>query len=271
MLSNFYYFVQTFFLGIIEGITEFIPVSSTAHLIFLGKLIGFHSEESRIFEVFIQAGAMFALLVFFREKIKDLALGIIYLDLKQLLFFRNLLVSIIPSVLIGFCFIRTIKDIFNYEIIISISLIIGGFIILIVENNYYSNNNRESSIYKISLRQALFIGLLQCLAMIPGVSRSGATIIAGIVVGLDRRNATEFSFMMAIPTIIGAAVYDVYSNINLLSSKLFIGMSIGFIASYISSMLIMHFVLEFVANYSYKIFGWYRIIVGLLILLMIIM
>ncbi|WBF65698.1 MAG: undecaprenyl-diphosphate phosphatase [Candidatus Kinetoplastibacterium crithidii] len=269
MFSNFDYFVQTCFLGIVEGITEFIPVSSTAHLIFLGKIIGFHSEESRVFEVFIQAGAMFALLVFFREKIKDLVLGIIYLDSKQILFLRNLLVSITPSVLIGFCFIRTIKDIFNYEIVISISLILGGFIIIIVENNYYSNNHRESSIYKISLKQALFIGLLQCLAMIPGVSRSGATIVAGIVVGLDRRNATEFSFMMAIPTIIGAAVYDVYSNIGLLSSKICIGMSIGFIASYISAMFIVHFVVEFVANHSYKIFGWYRIIIGLLMLLMI--
>ncbi|AGF46716.1 undecaprenyl-diphosphatase [Candidatus Kinetoplastibacterium desouzaii TCC079E] len=261
VLDSSLYFIQTAILGIIEGISEFMPISSTAHLIFFGNLMGFTSEKSRIFEVFIQSGAVLALVIFFRRKLSNLFFGVVNFDKTQLLLFRNLIVSILPSIIVGFFFVKTIKQIFDYYIIISMSLILGGFILLIVEYKY-NNFKERRNLNEISFTQALFIGLLQCLAMIPGVSRSGATIVAGIVVGLDRRSATEFSFMMAIPTMLGAAIYDLYSNFKVLSNNDILGISIGFLCAFFSAILVIECVMNFISNNTYKIFALYRIFFG---------
>ena len=250
-------------LGLIEGLTEFIPVSSTAHLVLFSYLIEFDSIKNNVFEIAIQAGAILAICIIFRQRIIQTTLQIN--QKKSQKFSLNILLAFLPSVLFGILFHEYIKSYFFSNFSIAIALIIGGIIMIIVERVDRINN--ITNIDKICYQNSLIIGLCQTLAMIPGVSRSGATIIGGMLFGLDRKTATEFSFFLAIPTITSACLYDVYKNYSQLSFSDIELILIGSIISFISALLVIKWFMKFVSRYSFIGFGFYRIILGILVLL----
>ena len=256
-------FLKACLLGLIEGLTEFIPVSSTAHLVLFSYLIEFDSVKNNVFEIAIQGGAILAICVTFRQRIIQTLLQIN--QKKSQKFSLNILVAFLPSVVFGILFHEHIKSYFFSNFSIAIALIIGGIIMIIVERVDRISN--ITNIDKICYRNSLIIGLGQCLAMIPGVSRSGATIIGGMLFGLDRKTATEFSFFLAIPTITSACLYDVYKNYSQLSFSDIELILVGCIIYFISALLVIKWFIKFVSRYSFIGFGFYRIILGLLVLL----
>lgn len=256
-------FLKACLLGLIEGLTEFIPVSSTAHLVLFSYLIEFDSVKNNVFEIAIQGGAILAICVTYRQRIIQTLLQIN--QKKSQKFSLNILVAFLPSVVFGILFHEHIKSYFFSNFSIAIALIIGGIIMIIVERVDRISN--ITNIDKICYRNSLIIGLCQCLAMIPGVSRSGATIIGGMLFGLDRKTATEFSFFLAIPTITSACLYDVYKNYSQLSFSDIELILVGCIMSFISALLVIKWFIKFVSRYSFIGFGFYRIILGLLVLL----
>ncbi|AFZ83505.1 undecaprenyl-diphosphatase [Candidatus Kinetoplastibacterium blastocrithidii TCC012E] len=268
--DQFLVLIKACFLGIVEGFTEFIPVSSTAHLIFIGKLISFDSCNGMVFEVFIQVGAIFSAIFLFRFYIVEILCGVIRLDARYLLFSAKIICSTLPSVIIGALLIRHIKKLFLCPNIMALSLIIGGFIIIIVE--YRKNINHEKTLshytemYNISIKQSLYIGFAQCIAMIPGVSRFGATVIGGMLSGLSRSIATRYSFIIAIPTMLGAALYDLWSNIDNLSYVDFSNIFIGSLSAFVSAFFIVKYIVRFVETNTYIAFALYRIAVGFAVL-----
>lgn len=267
--------VKAFFLGIIEGLTEFIPVSSTGHLILIGDWINFKSSDGKVFEVVIQLGAILAVMWIFRTRLGKLIGGTLRGERQEVMFARNLIVAFIPAAVVGAIFISQIKSIFYHPAVVATTLIIGGFIMLYVERN--SGNRSEPqqtaadaratsySLEQISWKQALGVGVAQCVAMIPGVSRSGSTIIGGMIAGIQRKTATEFSFFLAMPTMLGAAIYDMYRNYHLLTQHDLAAIAVGFVAAFLSAMLVVRAVLRFVANHTYRGFAWYRIALGLVV------
>lgn len=269
-MDQFLVLIKACFLGIVEGLTEFIPVSSTAHLIFIGKLINFNSCDGMVFEVFIQVGAIFSALFLFRYYVVDILFGVIKLESRYLLFSAKVLCSILPSIIIGALLIRHIKKLFFCPNLIAFSLIIGGIVIILVEN--ISNIKPKKKLcycvdlYDISIKQSLCIGFAQCIAMIPGVSRFGSTVIGGMLSGLSRSIATRYSFIIAIPTMIGAALYDLWSNINNLSYIDFSNIFVGSVSAFISAFFLVKYVVKFVETNTYIVFGLYRIAVGFVIL-----
>ncbi|AGF48178.1 undecaprenyl-diphosphatase [Candidatus Kinetoplastibacterium oncopeltii TCC290E] len=269
-MDQFLVLIKVCFLGIIEGLTEFIPVSSTAHLIFIGKLINFNSCNGMVFEVFIQVGAIFSALFLFRSYIFDILFGVFRLEYKYLLFSTKVLCSILPSIIIGALLIRHIKKLFICPNVIALSLIIGGLVIIIVEYRRNISSSEKlsyySDLYSISIKQSLCVGFAQCIAMIPGVSRFGATVIGGMISGLNRSIATKYSFIIAIPTMLGAALFDLWSNINDLSYIDFSNILIGSVSAFISAFFIVKYVVRFVETNTYVVFALYRIVVGFAIL-----
>ena len=255
-------FIKAIILGIIEGLTEFIPVSSTAHLIISSYIIEFESVRNNVFEIAIQIGAILAICVVYRNKIIETIFKINQPKAQK--FSLNLILAFIPSVILGVAFHEYIKSHFFTNFSIALALIFGGLIMIFVERIKHSND--VDNIDKINYRTSLIIGLCQCLAMIPGVSRSGATIIGAMCCGLDRKSATEFSFFLAIPTISSACIYDIYKNFSILSFNDFGLIAVGCIASFISAILVIKWFIKFVSKYSFIGFGFYRILLGFLIL-----
>jgi undecaprenyl-diphosphatase len=237
---------KAIFLGIIEGLTEFIPVSSTAHLILASKLINFSSIKNNLFEIVIQLGAILAVVVLYR---KDLFK-------KDRFFFLKVALAFIPAAICGFLFHSFIKQFLFSEIVIAIALIVGGIIIVLIENKNPSSNR------EIGFKLAFLIGIFQCVAMIPGVSRSGATIIGAIFLGANRKSATEFSFFLAIPTIFAASFYDLITNYDQVSSSDLSLIFTGFASSFISSIFIIKWFILYVSRNSFKPFAIYRIALG---------
>ncbi len=258
--------IKAVFLGLIEGLPEFIPVSSTAHLVITSYLIDFESVKNNIFEIVIQIGAIFAILIIYRSKILSIILNIS--DKNNLKFSGNILLAFLPSVIIGALFYKSIKALLFSNLVIAVALIIGGFIMIIVDLK--PQKSTINSIENISFKKSLLIGLFQCLAMIPGVSRSGATIISGLLFGLNRKIATEFSFFLAIPTIISATCYDLYKNhsaLNFNDSKIILT---GMISAFLSSILVIKWLISYVSKHNFVAFGIYRILLGIAILIFII-
>jgi len=255
-------FIKAIILGIIEGLTEFIPVSSTAHLIISSYIIEFESVRNNVFEIAIQIGAILAICVVYKNKIIETIFKINQPKAQK--FSLNLILAFIPSVILGVAFHEYIKSNFFTNFSIALALIFGGLIMIFVERIKHSND--VDNIDKINYRTSLIIGLCQCLAMIPGVSRSGATIIGAMCCGLDRKSATEFSFYLAIPTISSACIYDIYKNFSILSFNDFELIAVGCIASFISAILVIKWFIKFVSKYSFIGFGFYRILLGFLIL-----
>lgn len=266
------YLLQAAFLGIIEGLTEFLPISSTAHLIIWGDWINFDSGEIKVFEIAIQFGSILAVIWIYRNFLLDLIVGLVRRETKQLLITRNLILAFLPAAIIGLMIIDFIADLLDGKFLVYVfTLIVGGFIMLWVESRpSMSKANQQvdentpvgDGLEKISWKQALVVGFAQCLAMIPGTSRSGATIISGMIAGIPRRRATEFSFFLAMPTMLGATVLSLYKYGNQLTSDNFAAIIVGFIFAFLSALVLVKAILRFVSKHSYKPFAYYRIIFG---------
>ncbi len=262
--------IKAFFLGIVEGITEFLPISSTGHLILVGKWIDFASTDSKVFEVVIQLGSILAVMWIFRERLIKLCVGTLQRDPVEMGFMRNLIIAFLPSAIIGFIFIKAIKALFFQPAVVAVTLILGGFIMLWVERTRPGGQSAGSSVTattleSISWKQALVVGCAQCLAMIPGTSRSGATIIGGMLAGINRKTATEFSFFLAMPTMMAAAGYDMFKNASLISQADMLAIAVGFASAFFSALVVVRAILAFISKHTYRAFGWYRILLGVVV------
>ena len=258
---DFYLLWVAFLLGIIEGVTEFLPVSSTGHLIIGAELLGFTHPSSKVFEIFIQLGAIFAVVVEYRKKILDTFIGIQTDKIAQV-FTKNLIIAFIPAAILGFFFHSLIKLYLFNPIVVGVALVVGGILMIIIEKKL--PNRPKVDVDKISNKQALIVGIAQCFSLIPGISRAASTIMGGLLGGLDRKTATEFSFFLAIPIIFAASIFDLSSNIDILSKSDIPVFLVGFITAFLSAYLIIKIFIWFVANNTFTAFGWYRIIVGFL-------
>ena len=257
--------LKALFLGLIEGLTEFLPISSTGHLILFGHLIDFQSDSGRAFEVVIQLGAILAVCWLYRQKIIELVKGFFSGDVHARRFAINVFVAFLPAVVIGVLAVDFIKQVLFSPLVVAFALIIGGLIIFAVEAREYKPKTIEAT--NISFKQSILVGFAQCVAMIPGTSRSGATIIGGMLSGLSRKAATEFSFFLAMPTMLGAATYDLFRNANVLTSDNLVNISVGFMAAFVAALLVIKALVKFVEKHSLRVFAWYRIVLGILILI----
>tara|TARA_Y100001960_G_scaffold226137_1_gene236833 strand:+ start:1026 stop:1847 length:822 start_codon:yes stop_codon:yes gene_type:complete len=255
--------IKAFILGIVEGLTEFLPISSTGHLILVSNLLDFNNEKGMVFTIVIQLGAILAICWEYRTKINNILIGIgSNTDSNQ--FILNLFIAFLPAAILGLMFINIIKQYLFHPIPVAIALIVGGIIILWAERRKYVVG--VANIEDMNWKHALKIGLIQCFALIPGTSRSGATIIGGLFFGLSRKAATEFSFFLAIPIMFAATFYDVFKHRELLNIEDLGIFCVGFIASFISALLAVRGLLRFISNHNFTVFAWYRIIFGLIIL-----
>lgn len=260
-------YLKAVILGIVEGLTEFLPVSSTGHLIVFGSLLDYTGQEADTFYIAIQAGAIVAVCWYYRERIVRICKGLFTEPAQQKLAW-NTIIAFLPAAVIGVMVAKYIKEWLFNPVSVATALVIGGIIILIVER-YQDKNSyipRVATMDDMSWKDALKVGFLQCLAMIPGTSRSGATIIGGLVIGLSRTAATEFSFFLAIPTIFGATVYELWQSRDILSADSLPVISIGFVVSFFSALIVVRWLLHYVARHDFSAFGWYRIFFGGVIL-----
>lgn len=246
-------------LGLIEGLTEYLPVSSTAHLLLTERLLGV-SSTGRTFEVLIQLGAMLALITAYAARLLQMVLALPY-DPKVRRFALAVIIAFLPAAVIGAALHKIIKEIFfESPLLICVSLVLGGIVLLYVDRHVFKP--RYHDVLDIPPAPAFIIGLCQCLAMIPGVSRSGATIVSGLYLGADKRTAAEFSFFLAIPTMSGAFAYDLYKNWSLLSADDATNIALGFVAAFITGLIVVRHALDFIATRGLAFFGWWRLLVG---------
>ncbi|MGQ7958104.1 undecaprenyl-diphosphate phosphatase [Pseudomonas sp. SP16.1] len=255
--------VQALILGIVEGLTEFLPISSTGHQIIVADLIDFGGERAIAFNIIIQLGAILAVVWEYRRKILEVVVGLPSEGTAQR-FTLNLVVAVLPAVVLGVAFADLIHHYLFNPITVAAALVVGGVIMLWAERR--KHRVHAESVDDMSWKDALKIGFAQCLAMIPGTSRSGATIIGGLLFGLSRKAATEFSFFLAMPTMVAAAVYSGYKYRDLFLPGDLPVFAIGFVTSFIFAMIAVRALLRFIAHHSYAAFAWYRIGFGLLIL-----
>ena len=259
-------------MGIVEGLTEFLPISSTGHLILAGALLGFDDEKAKVFDIAIQTGAIFAVVLVYWQKLKSTVLGLPTQPQARALV-RNVIIAFLPAVVLGLLFGKAIKaHLFTPEVVAS-TFILGGFIILWAERRQAAADDvqtgtfsRVQTVDDLSALDALKVGLVQCLAMVPGTSRSGATIIGGMLLGLSRQAATDFSFFLAIPTLIGAGAYSLYKERALLTmadAPMFV---VGLVFSFISAWMCVRWLLRFVSTHSFVGFAYYRIAFGIVVL-----
>ncbi|TRW99421.1 undecaprenyl-diphosphate phosphatase [Paracoccus sp. M683] len=251
-------------LGLLEGLTEFIPVSSTGHVLLAGHFLGFDSPGNA-FEVMIQLGAILAILGVYAGRLWRIFSSAPH-DPRSRRFILAVLLAFLPAVVIGVLAHGIIKTVlFETPMLIAVMLILGGFVLLFVDR--MAINPRYHQAEDFPLPMAFKIGLIQCLAMIPGVSRSGATIVGGLLLGADKRSAAEFSFFLSMPTMLGAFVYDFYKNRDILDAAALGDIAIGFVCAFLSAIFVVRWLLGFVSQHGYGLFAWWRIIVGSLALL----
>ena len=245
-------------LGFIEGLTEFLPVSSTGHLILFGHYLGFESP-GHSFEVLIQLGAILAILSVYFGKLWRLATGM-FSDRRAQMFILAVLLAFLPAAIIGAFAHSFIKSVLFSPLVVCVSLISGGLVLLVVDETQFETKIHD--IMDIPLLTALKIGFFQCLAMIPGVSRSGATIVGAMLMGAEKRVAAEFSFFLAMPTMAGAFAYDLYKNYKLLAFNDVMAVGVGFVVAFFAALLVVRGFLDFVSRHGFTPFAWWRIIVG---------
>ncbi|WP_456401435.1 undecaprenyl-diphosphate phosphatase [Hydrogenimonas sp.] len=242
-------------LGVVEGVTEFLPVSSTGHLILASKLMGIdQTDVHKTFEVVIQLGSILAVIYAFREKI-----------FTSLELWKRLIVGFLPTAVLGFTLYKTIKSLFAPETV-AYMLIAGGVAFIVIELFYKEKDHHVAHVEEVSYRQAFAIGLFQSLAMVPGTSRSGATIIGGLLIGLKRKTATEFSFLLAVPTMLAATAYDILKNYQHFALDDLQALGIGFVTAFVVALMIIRWFLAFVKRHTFIPFGIYRIVVGIVFL-----
>lgn len=244
--------LQAFILGVVEGLTEFLPISSTGHLILVSTLMGIQQTDNhKAFEVSIQLGSIMAVVFLYFEKFKD----------TQLL--KKLLIAFIPTGTLGFILYKLIKSLFNPFIVVFM-LVLGGLILILIEYYHKNKDYPIKSFEEINYKKAFLIGVFQSIAMIPGTSRSGATIIGGLMLGLNRKTAAEFSFLLAVPTMFMATFYDIYKNHSSFNVSDWENLVIGFITAFVFAILAIKLLLKYISNHSFTPFGIYRIILGIL-------
>ena len=256
--------VKAAIMGIVEGLTEFLPISSTGHLILAGSLMGFVGNKAKVFEIAIQTGAIFAVMLVYWQKIRSTLVALPSSPQAQR-FALNVFIGFLPAVVLALLFGKYVQEHFFTPVIVATTFIVGGFIILWAENRPASAT-RVQTIDDMTPLDALKVGLVQCLALIPGMSRSGSTIIGGMVMGLSRKAATDFSFFLAMPTLIGAGVYSLYKERALLSMADVPLFAVGLIFSFISAWLCVRWLLRFISSNSFVPFAWYRIVFGIIVL-----
>jgi undecaprenyl-diphosphatase len=247
-------------LGIVEGITEYLPVSSTGHLILASELLGYDAQKWALFNVAIQPGAILAIVVLYWRTFMEVLTGLFSLDKGALAFVRNILLAFFPAVVLGLAFSDIIDVMLENAVIVAWALIIGGVAILLVER--YAKPKPVDGVAAVTTKQAIMVGLVQCLAMIPGVSRSGATILGAMSFGIDRKTAAEFSFFLALPTLSGATVLQMYKHGGAMTSDMAGLIAIGFVVSFIVAVIVVKAFLAIVTRYGFAPFAWYRIIAG---------
>ena len=260
--------IKVIIMGIVEGLTEFLPISSTGHLILAGSLLNFTGEKVKLFEIVIQAGAMLAVCWEYRHRIFNVIRNFSS-DVAARRFVANLLVAFLPAVVLGLLFGKMIKAHLFAPVPVALAFIVGAFIILIVErrNRLNEDSLRIHSVDEMTMLDAFKVGCAQCFALIPGTSRSGASIIGGMVFGLSRQAATEFSFFLAIPTLFGATIYSLYKERALLSVADLPMFGVGALAAFISAFFCVRWLLRYISTHDFMIFVWYRIVFGVLILI----
>jgi undecaprenyl-diphosphatase len=259
--------ITAFILGVVEGLTEFLPVSSTGHLIVAGSLLGYTGDRAKLFEIVIQAGAILAVCWEFRERLMRVVRGCLSDPVAQR-FVVNLFVAFLPAAVIGLAFNKVIKAHLFAPVPVATAFIVGALVILWVERRAARTpaTARIDNVDAITWRDALKIGLCQALALIPGTSRSGATIIGAMIFGLSRRAATEFSFFLAIPTLFAATGYELFRNRALLTGGDLSMIGVGFVTAFVSAFLVVRWLLRYVAHHDFVPFAWYRIGFGIVIL-----
>ena len=260
--------IKVIIMGIVEGLTEFLPISSTGHLILAGSLLNFTGEKVKLFEIVIQAGAMLAVCWEYRHRIINVIRNFSS-DVAARRFVANLLVAFLPAVVLGLLFGKMIKAHLFAPVPVALAFIVGAFIILIVErrNRLNEDSLRIHSVDEMTMLDAFKVGCAQCFALIPGTSRSGASIIGGMVFGLSRQAATEFSFFLAIPTLFGATIYSLYKERASLSVADLPMFGVGALAAFISAFFCVRWLLRYISTHDFMIFVWYRIVFGVLILI----
>jgi undecaprenyl-diphosphatase len=249
-------YLKAVILGIVEGLTEFLPISSTGHLILAGDLLDATGERWNVFNIVIQTGAMLAVVWEYRARFFRVDVNL----------YRNLVVAFIPAAGIGFFFSKHIKAYLFHAVPVALAFIVGGIIILLVERNPRQTHRVETA-EAMTWLDALKVGIAQCFALIPGTSRSGATIIGGMLFGLSRRAATEFSFFLAVPTLVAAGLYDLWKNRALLSAADVPVFTVGSVVAFVSAFVVIRWLIRYVATHDFRPFAWYRIAFGLVVLL----
>jgi len=259
--------IKAAIMGLVEGLTEFLPISSTGHLILAGSLLGFDDDKAKVFDIAIQTGAIFAVILVYWQKIRDTVVAL-PTEKQARSFALNVFIAFLPAVILGLLFGKVIKEHLFTPVVVASTFIIGGFIILWAERRQEKNPAvaRIQDVDAMTPMDALKVGLVQCFAMIPGTSRSGATIIGGMLLGLSRKTATDFSFYLAIPTLIGAGAYSLYKERALLSVADLPLFGVGLVVSFLSAWLCIRWLLRFISSHSFVGFAYYRIAFGLVVL-----
>ena len=259
--------IKAAIMGVAEGLTEFLPISSTGHLILAGALLGFDDDKAKVFDIAIQTGAIFAVILVYWQKIRDTVLAL-PTEKQAQRFALNVLIAFFPAVILGLLYGKAIKAHLFTPVVVASMFIIGGFIIIWAERRQQNKPSatRIHDVESMTAMDALKVGLAQCTAMIPGMSRSGATIIGGMLLGLSRKAATDFSFYLAIPTLIGAGAYSLYKDRALLSLADAPVFGVGLVMSFLSAWLCIRWLLRFISTHSFVGFAYYRIVFGIVVL-----
>jgi undecaprenyl-diphosphatase len=247
-------------LGIVEGLTEFLPVSSTGHLILATELMGYDADKWALFNIAVQPGAILAIVVLYWRTFWNVMTGLLSADKGAIAFVRNLLLAFFPAVVLGVVFGKQIDALLESAKIVAWALIIGGFVILLVER--LARPTESGGVAQLSLRQSIGIGLAQCLAMVPGVSRSGATILGAMSLGVDRKTAAEFSFFLAVPTLTGATALQLYKHGSGLTEAGMELIGIGFVVSFVVALVVVKLFVSAISRYGFAPFAYYRILAG---------
>ena len=256
--------VKAAIMGVVEGLTEFLPISSTGHLILAGSLLGFDDAKAKVFDIAIQTGAIFAVILVYWQKIRA-TLVALPTDRQAQRFALNVLIGFLPAVVLGLLFGKAIKAHLFTPVVVASTFIVGGLIILWAERRP-TTAVRVQQVDDMTALDALKVGLVQCLAMVPGTSRSGATIIGGMVLGLSRKAATDYSFFLAIPTLIGAGVYSLYKERALLAAADLPLFAVGLLFSFLSAWLCVRWLLRYISTHNFVAFAYYRIAFGVVVL-----
>ncbi|MEI7839841.1 MAG: undecaprenyl-diphosphate phosphatase [Methylococcaceae bacterium] len=258
--------VKVLILGIVEGLTEFLPISSTGHLILVGDLLNFNDDKGKLFELVIQVGAILAVCWEYRRKLGSTFSGLLRKEKAAQNFTLNLAIAFLPAAILGFLFGKYIKAVLFKPVPVALAFIVGAFIIIWAEKREHTV--RINAVDELSKVDALKLGFAQAFALIPGTSRSGATIIGGLLFGLSRQAATEFSFFLAIPTLVAASVYDLYKHRELLDiaadAPVFV---LGMMAAFFSALWAIKGLLRYISQHDFLVFAWYRLVFGAIVLI----